>query len=106
MNEGQKMDQSNQINEHAENLARCLKAMAHPLRLKIILYLENKEKSVGEIESCVGSSQSNISQHLGIMRDKNILVSRKEGNQIFYSLKDTRILSLLKEICQILIQNR
>ncbi|MGA1791244.1 MAG: ArsR/SmtB family transcription factor [bacterium] len=94
------------INDNAENLARCLKAMAHPLRLKIILFLESKEKSVGEIESSVGSSQSNISQHLGIMRDKNILVSRKEGNQIFYSLKDDRILPRLKEICQILIQNR
>ena len=89
-----------------EQQAQYLKAMAHPLRLKIILFLENKEKSVGEIENCVGSSQSNISQHLGIMRDKNILVSRKEGNQIFYSLKDPRILPRLKEICQILIQNR
>ena len=100
------MEEMRKINEHAENLARCLKAMAHPLRLKIILFLDNQERSVGEIENCVGSSQSNISQHLGIMRDKHILVSRKEGNQIFYSLKDNRILPLLKEICQILIQNR
>jgi len=100
------MEEMGKIHEHAENLARCLKAMAHPLRLKIILFLDNQERSVGEIESCVGSSQSNISQHLGIMRDKHILISRKEGNQIFYSLKDNRILPLLKEICQILIQNR
>ncbi|MGA1844726.1 MAG: ArsR/SmtB family transcription factor [bacterium] len=100
------MEEMRKINEHAENLARCLKAMAHPLRLNIILFLDNQERSVGEIENSVGSSQSNISQHLGIMRDKNILVSRKEGNQIFYSLKDNRILPLLKEICQILIQNR
>ena len=100
------MEQIKQINENAENLARCLKAVAHPLRLKIMLCVETKEKSVGEIEGCVGSSQSNISQHLGIMRDKNILTSRKEGNQIFYSLKDNRIMPLLKEICQILIQNR
>jgi ArsR family transcriptional regulator len=68
--------------------------------------LDKNEKSVGEIESCVGSSQSNISQHLGIMRDKNILTSRKEGNQIFYGMKDNRMLPLLKEICHILIQNR
>jgi len=100
------MEEMRKIHEHAENLARCLKAMAHPLRLKIILFLDNQERSVGEIETCVGSSQSNISQHLGIMRDKHILISRKEGNQIFYSLKDGRILPLLKEICQILIQNR
>ena len=94
------------INENAENLARCLKAMAHPLRLKIILFLADNEKSVGEIEESVGSSQSNISQHLGIMRDKNLLVSRKDRNQIFYSLKDTRILPLIKEICHIMMQNR
>jgi ArsR family transcriptional regulator len=100
------MDQTKKINENAENLARCLKAMAHPIRLKIILFLADSEKSVGEIEESVGSSQSNISQHLGIMRDKNILISRKDRNQIFYSLKDTRILPLLKEICSIMIQNR
>ena len=79
------MEQARQINLHADNLARCLKALAHPLRLRIMLFLQDGEKSVGEIENCVGSSQSNISQHLGIMRDKNILTSRKEGNQIFPS---------------------
>ena len=100
------MDHVEKINDHAENLARCLKAMAHPLRLKIILFLADNEKNVGEIEESVGSSQSNISQHLGIMRDKNILISRKDRNQIFYSLKDTRILPLLTDICHILIQNR
>ena len=99
------MSEVEKINENAENLARCLKAMAHPLRLKIILFLEDNEKSVGEIEGSVGSSQSNISQHLGIMRDKNLLISRKDRNQIFYSLKDTRILPLIKEICHIMIQN-
>jgi ArsR family transcriptional regulator len=99
-------DAVEKINENAENLARCLKAMAHPLRLKIILFLSDREKSVGEIEESVGSSQSNISQHLGIMRDKNLLTSRKDRNQIFYSLKDTRILPLVKEICHIIMQNR
>ena len=53
--------------------ARCLKAMSHPLRLKILCLLGNKSISVQEIVEQVGTSQSNISQHLSILKEKNIL---------------------------------
>ena len=59
--------------EHIEQAARAMKAMAHPLRLKILCVLGNQEVSVQGIVDSVGTSQSNISQHLAILRDKGVL---------------------------------
>ena len=57
--------------------ANALKAMAHPLRWKILCSLGNLELSVGEIVERTGTSQSNISQHLEQLRNKNIVVAQK-----------------------------
>ena len=59
--------------EHIELAARAMKAMAHPLRLKILCVLGATEVSVQDIVEAVGTSQSNISQHLAILRDKGVL---------------------------------
>ena len=64
--------------EHIETAARALKAIAHPLRLKILCVLGGGEECVQDIVDAVGTSQSNISQHLAILRDKGILASRKD----------------------------
>lgn len=79
-----------------EKAARSLKAMAHPLRLKILCIIGSERFSVQEIVEKVGTSQSNISQHLSIMRDKDILSSTKEANRVFYNIADNRIVQLIK----------
>jgi len=76
--------------------ARCLKAMSHPLRLKILCVLGNNSISVQDIVEQVGTSQSNISQHLSILREKNILGSKKEANRVYYFIDDERMLQLIK----------
>ena len=76
--------------------ARCLKAMSHPLRLKILCVLGNNSISVQDIVEQVGTSQSNISQHLSILREKNILGSKKEANRVYYFIDDDRMLLLIK----------
>ena len=73
--------------EDVERASRSLKAISHPLRLKILCVLGDKEFSVQDIVSCVGTSQSNISQHLAILRDKEVLASRKDANRVFYHAK-------------------
>ncbi|WP_295388865.1 metalloregulator ArsR/SmtB family transcription factor [uncultured Thiodictyon sp.] len=75
--------------------ANALKAMAHPLRWKILCSLGDKELSVGEIVECTGTSQSNISQHLEQLRNKNIVVARKEANRIFYRIRNDQLLDLI-----------
>ena len=81
--------------EDIQRASRALKAMSHPLRLKILCTLGVEEVSVQDIVDYVGTSQSNISQHLAILRDKGILVSRKDANRVFYRIVDHRMLSLI-----------
>lgn len=81
--------------EDIDRAARSLKAMSHPLRLKILCTLGDQEVSVQDIVERVGTSQSNISQHLAILRDKGILSSRKDANRVFYKVVDSRTLQLI-----------
>lgn len=78
-----------------ERASRSLKAMSHPLRLKILCTLGAEEVSVQDIVEHVGTSQSNISQHLAILRDKGILAARKDANRVYYRVGDARTLQLI-----------
>ena len=73
----------------------AIKAIAHPLRLKILCLLGDKEVSVQDIVEYVGTSQSNISQHLAILRNKGVLATRKEANRVYYRIGDPRTLKLV-----------
>jgi DNA-binding transcriptional ArsR family regulator len=87
--------------ENIREASAAMQAMANPLRLKILCLVNNQELSVLEIVDAVGTSQSNISQHLAVLRDNSILVARKEANKVFYRIEDPRILrmiSLTREI--------
>ncbi len=81
--------------EDIERAAQSMKAMSHPLRLKILCTLGDREVSVQDIVEQVGTSQSNISQHLAILRDKGILASRKDANRVYYRVSDARTLRLI-----------
>ena len=78
-----------------ETASRSLKAMSHPLRLMILCKLGEDEFSVQDIVDNVGTSQSNISQHLAILRDKGILSARKDANKVFYKVTDFKTLKLI-----------
>ncbi len=75
--------------------AHCLKALAHPLRIKIIAALRDGELSVQDLVEAVGTTQSNVSQHLTIMREKNILASRRDSTQVFYRVGDCKVMDLM-----------
>ena len=81
--------------EHVETAARALKAISHPIRLKILCVVGGQEVCVQDIVDAVGTSQSNISQHLAILRDKEVLLTRKDANRVFYRVGDPRTLQLI-----------
>lgn len=81
--------------EHIQIAARALKAISHPLRLKILCVVGDQEVCVQDIVDAVGTSQSNISQHLAILRDKGVLTTRKDANRVFYRVADQRTLQLV-----------
>lgn len=81
--------------EKLERGARCMKTLAHPLRLKILAVIGEGEATVGEILEAAGTSQPNVSQHLGQMRDRGVLVARRDANQVFYRVRDPKLFELL-----------
>ena len=92
----EKIDYSSADHERdIETASRSLKAMSHPLRLMILCKLGEGEFSVQDIVDNVGTSQSNISQHLAILRDKGILSARKDANKVFYKVSDFKTLKLI-----------
>ena len=99
INSGIKEDmsvQEQQIQNDVETASRSMKAMSHPLRLMILCKLGEDEFSVQDIVNNVGTSQSNISQHLAILRDKGILSARKDANKVFYKVSDLKTLKLFE----------
>lgn len=98
------MDMMNKIIDRDEDIqqaSQAIKAIAHPLRLKILCVLGDQEINVQDIVDHVGTSQSNISQHLAILRDKGVLATRKDANKVFYRIGDLRTLklvSLMREV--------
>ena len=81
-----------------ETATETLKSVAHPIRMKILCYLMEGEKNVGEIEKRFGSTISNISQHLTVLRKANIINRRKEANFMFYSLRNDSIHKLMETL--------
>ncbi|WP_035384207.1 metalloregulator ArsR/SmtB family transcription factor [Ferriphaselus sp. R-1] len=81
--------------EDIEQASLAIKSIAHPLRLKILCVLGEDEMSVQDIVDSVGTSQSNISQHLAILRDKGVLCTRKDANRVYYRIDDLRTLKLV-----------
>src|SRR5205814_500778 len=75
--------------------ADFFKALAHPARIRILEYLRDGERPAGEIMEALGLEQSNGSQHLAVLRNKNILVTRREGTSILYSVRDPMLYQIL-----------
>lgn len=86
--------------ENIEKASKALKAMGHPLRLKILCVLSDNELPVMDIVSQVGTTQSNISQHIDILREKEIITSRRDGSKILCKVRDPQILNLLDAMQQ------
>jgi DNA-binding transcriptional ArsR family regulator len=75
--------------------ADIFQALGHPTRIAIIELLEHRELSAGALIEKLGMEQANVSQHLAVLRAKQIVVNRKVGNQVFYTVRDPIILKVL-----------
>ncbi len=75
--------------------ADIFQALAHPTRIAILEFLSSGELSAGELIEKLGMEQANVSQHLAILRAKQIVLNRKAGNQVFYSVRDPLIIEVL-----------
>jgi ArsR family transcriptional regulator len=79
--------------------AEIFQALGHPTRIAIVEALREGEMSAGQLIAQLELEQANASQHLTVLRSKQVVVNRKEGNQVFYSLRDPvlgEVLDVLK----------
>jgi DNA-binding transcriptional ArsR family regulator len=88
--------------EHNELTAQALKAMAHPLRWKILCALGDRELQFGDIVALSGTSPSNISRHLEQLRKKRIITARKEGNRVYYRIRNSQLVMLIATMRNVL----
>lgn len=83
--------------EQLENAANMLKAIAHPIRIQILSYLDNGERlTVTEIHNKLEIEQSTTSHHLGILKDKGVLCSKREGKNTYYYLKHDKLSNIIQ----------
>src|ERR1039458_3299744 len=83
--------------------ATVFQALAHPTRIAIVEILRDGELSAGALQARLGIEQANLSQHLTILRSRQIVVNRKGGNQVFYSLPNPvlgQVLDIMRHYCQ------
>lgn len=83
------------MSELSQFKAEFFKALAHPLRIRILDELRKGEVSVNELGSRLNVEQSNLSQQLAVLRNRNILAARKDGQNVFYSVRDPQLFDLL-----------
>lgn len=89
------MIETSMKDEQIEAVAKILKSMSHPIRLKILCLLQDGELSVGDIRNEVETTNANVSQHLNILRNQGIIDFRKDANFIYNRITDKRILDLI-----------
>jgi DNA-binding transcriptional ArsR family regulator len=71
--------------------AAISKTMANPLRLAILYFLKDGEKTVNQLAELAGANQSNVSQHLALLRQRDIVKTRKIGSNVYYSVASPKI---------------
>ena len=87
--------------EQIDAISKLLKSMSHPIRLKILCLLQDREMSVGDIRDQVETTNANVSQHLNILRSQGIIDFRKDANFIYNRITDRRILELIQKMRQL-----
>ena len=93
------------LKARCEARARIIKAMAHPTRLFIVDELSRGKRCVCELTSLVGADTSTVSKHLNTLKTAGIVADRKQGLQVFYSLKRPCILGFLECVTGVLKAN-
>ncbi len=83
--------------------ANIFRALSHPTRIAILEVLRDRELSARTIQEKLGLEQANLSQHLAILRSHQIVVNRKDGNQVFYSIRNpvlVQVLDIMRQYIQ------
>ncbi len=93
-------DLAKQMQQSSQQASQLLKSLSHPDRLLLLCQLTQGEYCVGELETLVGIGQPSLSQQLGILRKDELVATRREGKQIYYSIASEDALAVLQLLYQ------
>ncbi len=93
-------DLAQQMQQASMQASQLLKSLSHPDRLLLLCQLTQGEYCVGELESLVGVGQPSLSQQLGILRKDELVSTRRDGKQIYYSIASDDALAVLQLLYQ------
>ena len=82
-----------------ELVAQRFRLIGEPMRIRLLDRLRDGEASVGELADALGSSQQNVSKHLGVLHQAGIVGRRKEGNRVVYEIADPSVFTLCEIVC-------
>ena len=85
--------------ESLEMVAAKFKALAEPMRLRLLNALHDGERSVTALVKATGATQANVSKHLAVLADANMVVRRKKGPNVFYVIADPIVFQLCELVC-------
>jgi ArsR family transcriptional regulator len=88
-----------------EFIAQRFRAMGEPMRLRILMLLEEGERTVGDLVEALDATQANVSKHLGVLTASGLLARRKEGLNAYYSIADPMIFNMCEMVCGSLKQH-
>jgi ArsR family transcriptional regulator len=89
-----------------ERIASCLRAIAHPIRFRILEILLREPICVSDLGEKLDCKQPNISQHLAILRDRGLIEPVRQENKVCYHVKDPRIGRLIQLAAEMFGQRR
>jgi ArsR family transcriptional regulator, virulence genes transcriptional regulator len=89
------------MQESAQRASEMMKLLGHPHRLMILCELKVEERSVGDLSTTIGISQSLVSQHLARMRHENVVTSRRDAQVVYYSLREGEAAMLISTLYDI-----
>jgi ArsR family transcriptional regulator len=95
------LDAAQNIARRCDAVARVLRSVAHPVRLKILSRLAGQERSVSELIAACGTSQSAMSQFLKRMKTEGLIDSRRERHFVFYRIADPKLHQLMRAMSDI-----
>ena len=93
------------MKQPSEFKAEFFKALANSIRIQIIDALRDGEHTVNQLREILNIEGPNVSQQLAILRTNNLVITRKEGNNVFYSIKDPNIFKLL-DVARVIFSNQ
>ncbi len=91
--------------EQIRDISKLMKSISHPIRFKILCLLQDDELSVGDLRNHLETSNSNITQHLNILRNQGVIDFRKDSNYIYNRIVDWRIIELMRKMQQLYLSD-